>query len=862
MTLQAQGLNDPLGRSIRRVLLLLFLCSGVSGLIYEVVWTRLLTVILGNTVYAVSTVLTVFMGGLALGSFFGGRIIDRRKDPLRVYAFLELAIGASGYCLTLILNQTGPVYVWIHSALGEYPLVLCGARYVFSFSLLAIPTLLMGATFPVLSKFVAGRERAVGLDIGTLYALNTLGAAGGCYLAGFVLIGNIGTGLTVSTASALSIAVGGLAWYCHKLAGPVKLKTSRQPAEESDGDPTRSPLQWLILSAFAISGCAALGYEVVWTRILISYLGNSVYAFSTMLTTFLVGIAFGSLCFSRFVDRRKRLVTGFGFIHVAIGFYVLLSIYAFGWYADSLELLRQPRPVWEGTGIRFVKAFALMFVPTFLMGAALPVAGRAYITNFRRLGRSLGELYAWNTVGAIVGAAAAGFALMPALGLESSLVVLLSLNLCIGITLCGAEPAMDRKRRFLLLGGLAAATGLGLGGMPRSVFRQMHEVRSPGVKLTYYKEDLVGTVTVTEKGDNRTLFIDHLELAGTDDRFLSSHKSLGHLPMLLHPNPRSVYVLGFGGGGTAYAISTYPEVKRIDATELSRSVVDVVPRFTAINHHVMSDPRLHLEVNDGRHFLLTTRRTYDVISVDLLWPQTAGSGSLYTKEFYELCHRRLNDGGIMVEWLHSGFIPTQYLKIILRTIRRVFPHTSLWWSRRQEHLLVVASKAPLRVDFQRLARRMNHPATQRDLAEVYLEKPASFLGYFIAGDDALARFVKGSELLNTDDLPYLEYKLPFNTASAELDNLRAMTRIGHSVLPRVEHVNSEQKEEILVHERSNEFQHQAIIALCEGRHAAALAECRRALEVNPHNRDALELFAHTHQILNRPQRQTPSQPDH
>ena len=434
---------------------------------------------------------------------------------------------------------------------------------------------------------------------------------------------------------------------------------------------------------------------------------------------------------------------------------------------------------------------------------------------------------------------------MPILGLANSLVVLLCLNLCIGIVLCAAEHAMARKRVFILVTALAVMTGFGLAKMPRNVFRHIYEVSVslyPGNKLIYYKEDVVGTVTVEEMRGHRRMLIDNLDVAGTSHTFLSSHKSLGHLPMLLHPNPQTVFVLGFGGGGTAYAISTYPEVERIDSAELSRSVVEAAPMFTAINHNVMSDPRLSLEVTDGRHFLLTTQRMYDVISVDLLWPQTAGSGSLYTKEFYELCHQRLNDDGLMVEWIHYGFVSKPYLQTILRTIRDVFPYTSLWSTRRQEHLLVVASKAPLRIDFQRLARRMNNPATQRDLAEDYLGEPAAFVNYFIADGKALARFVQGSDLVNTDNLPLIEYKLPRVTSSGPLDNLQAIVGIKQSVLPLLENVSDKQKERLLVWEQSFKLVLSSLIAFHTGNPELAIARCREALRLNPDDQDAKYLF--------------------
>ncbi|MBL7129974.1 MAG: fused MFS/spermidine synthase [Candidatus Omnitrophica bacterium] len=805
--------GSPLQRRVRKVVFLLFLCSGISCLIYEVVWTRLLTVILGNTVFAVSAVLTVFMGGLALGSFCAGRIIDRNKKPLQIYAFLQIAIALSGFCLTSILNQTGPVYIWLHNHLAEYPPLLYIARYVFSFALLGIPATLMGATLPVLSKFIVNpvrkefsngvkRESLIGLNIGKLYALNTLGAAAGCYLGGFILIGNIGIRLTVYVASALSAAVGILAWRYQKRMDRLNFGTNVHRAQESDIIPTRSSLRLLILSAFAISGFAALGYEVIWTRILIFFLSNTVYAFCTMLTTFLTGIALGSLVFSNFIDRKKRLVAGFGLIEVAIGLYVLLSIYLFAWKTEIFASLGQHYPLWPGSGIGFIKAFALMFIPTFLLGTTFPIAGRIYVANFRHIGRSIGELYAWNTIGAIIGAAATGFVLMPSLGLENSLLLLCCLNLGLGIVLCAAEPLLTRKSRFLLLTILITATGLGFIKIPRNVFRHMHEVISPNAKIIYYKEDPVGTVCVQQMGRHRRILIDNIDVAGTEDIYLDSHKSLGHLPMLLHPNAQTLFVLGFGAGGTAYSMSIYPKVNRIDSAEFCPSVASASRLFPDINHDIFSNPKLNLVINDGRHFLLTTQRTYDVISVDLLLAACAGSGSLYTKEFYELCYRRLNDKGIVVQWLSPNHIPLYYLQIILRTAQHVFPYTSLWFTRHYTHLIIVASKEPLRIDFRRLIQKMKHPVIQQDLAEVHLDDPYVFLSYFIANGNALTRFVQGSSLLNTDDLPLLEYKLPFLPDSPpRLDNLLALKRIRSSILPLLVNMDSDQKQRLLTYEQ-------------------------------------------------------------
>lgn len=842
MNHQAATFPRPFAASVRIALLALFFCSGISGLIYEVVWTRQLTVILGNTVYAVSTVLTVFMAGLALGSFLGGRFIDRRTDALRVYAILEIAIAILGFGLSSLLKQTGPAYLWIHHILSEFPLLLSAARYVFTSGLLVIPTTLMGATLPVLSRFLVANERAVGLDTGRLYALNTLGAAFGCYAAGFVLIGNLGVEASVGIASALSLTVGIAAWFCWKRLGDVPSAARVQTVDHDGNTSEWTLLRMVVLAAFAVSGLAALGYEVIWTRLLIRYLGNSIYAFSTVLTTFLVGMALGSLVFSFVAARSKRNVVILGLIQVAIALYVLLSILVFAWTTEWLQSWVQPEPWWQGTGAKFLKTFALMLLPTFLMGAAFPVAGQIYISNFRRLGQRLGELYACNTLGAIVGAAAAGFLLLPLLGMQGSLLVLVCLNLGMGLVLCSLEPGLPLRTKALLLVALAVVTSAGAAAMPRDVFRRAHAAAASDGELLFYKEDVLGTVTVRESGEKRTLAIDNLPLAGTGSECLTSQIPLGHLPMLLHPNPKTAYVLGFGGGGTTHAVATYPELQRIDATELCQSVVDVAPMFSQINHDVVFDPRLLLEVTDGRHYLLTTKQTYDVISVDLLWPQTAGAASLYTLEFYQLCHQRLGNDGIMVQWLFAGSIPTRYVKIIARTIGQVFPHVSLWWSPGRQHIFVVASKSPLRVDLQRMTQRMDQPDVRRDLAGIDLDEPAALLSLFIAQDTALAEFISDSDAINTDNLPLLEYGLPLCTESSAPENLEAMTQLQQSVLDVVDHAGPEQTDRIRRCQQSNHMLRLGLIALWHRQPDVAVEKWRQAVQLNPDNHEARDVL--------------------
>ena len=358
-------------------------------------------------------------------------------------------------------------------------------------------------------------------------------------------------------------------------------------------------------------------------------------------------------------------------------------------------------------------------------------------------------------------------------------------------------------------------------------------------------------VTVWENGGTRTLAIDNLEVAGTDRSCVTSQIPLGHLPILLHPHPTNAYIVGFGGGGASHAISTYPFVKQIDATELSQSVVDVAPLLDAVNHHVLSDPRMNLKVTDGRHFLLTTQETYDVISVDLLWPQTAGASSLYTLEFYQLCDRRMSDDGIMIQWLFPGSIPETYLKIVVRTMLKAFPHVSLWWSPGQLHIFLVASKSPFSIDFQRMKQRLSLPTVRQDLAGVRLDDPAELLALYIAHDEVLARYVSDTDLLNTDDLPLLEYGLPLCLESTGRENMLAMTRIRESVLPLVHSINAEDAERVGRYEQSKHLLIQGIIAFRNGQPQEAISLWQQAVLINPQNLRAQKALRDINAMMSR-----------
>jgi len=830
---------------LRITIFLFFLFSGFSGLVYEVVWTRLLTSILGNTIYAVSIVLSAFMAGLSIGSFVAGRYIDARKDAFRLYALLEIGIGVTGFCLTLVLSQTGPIYIWIHNLLSGNGNVLSLGRYLFAFIILAVPTTLMGATLPLLSKFIVDRESTIGMSVGILYSVNTFGAAAGCFAAGFLFIGSIGIQQTVLIASLINITVGTTAWFIRNFRISATLDLPyKKPAGSEQYKPT-TLLGTILLVAFAISGFAAMGYEITWTRLLITYMGNSVYAFSAMLTSFLLGLAAGSLLLSCFVNRFSKLFACFGLLQIGIGIYTTVLLYFIGNHLQVLLPFLSPYPVVSNSIGMFLKALALMFIPTFLMGASFPVATRLYATSVSMVARKVSLLYSWNTIACIIGSMVTGFLLIPCLGFETSLICMLVLNIGSGIVLLSVEPFLRFSIKVPVVFALIAVTAVSTLLIPRNIIYSMHEtIFHKEEKIIFYKETPYGIVEILQNPARRRLVQDDLDLAGTSLAYLSSQEPLGHLPMLLHPHPESVFIIGFGAGGASYAASTYHEVKNIAIAELNKNIIATAPLLSEVNHGILSNPKCKLSINDGRNYLLTTNSRYDVISVDLLWPQAAGAGSLYTKEFYRLCFDRLNEKGIMIEWIHTGLIPKDYLRIILKTVRQVFPYASLWTSRSFGHLFLVVSKdAHFQIDYEAFSKKIRTPSVSRDLSKISLDDPATFMSYFVADGAVIDNFIGNETTINTDNLPVIEYKLPLIKNWKWYDNAIGVMRLKRSVLPLLKNIDSSESRKILHHEQTMMMVLESKMAITRDDQWDAISLCTDALRADPANPEAIAWYA-------------------
>lgn len=409
----------------------------------------------------------------------------------------------------------------------------------------------------------------------------------------------------------------------------------------------------------------------------------------------------------------------------------------------------------------------------------------------------------------------------------------------------------DAPARTGLAVAAALAAAFGVAFIPRDIIAVLHRTIFHKEETTvYYKETPYGVVEVLEGPDRRRLLQDDLDLAGTSLAYLASQKPLGHLPMLLHPDPKRVFIIGFGAGGASYAASCYPGVKNISIAELNKDIVAAAPLFPGVNHGVLSDPKCALSINDGRQFLLTTSSRFDVISVDLLWPQSAGAGSLYTKEFYRLCSDRLNEKGVMVEWIHTGLIPKAYVGIIVKTVRQVFPYAALWTSRSFGHFFLVASKdSCFRIDYRSFSKRLCSPGVSRDLSGIGLDKPDVFMSYFIADGAALDSLTGGKTAINTDNLPIIEYKLPFNRNWSWYDNAVGIMRYKRPVLPLLQHIDSTGSRCIAFHEHTMMTVLQSKMDYARGDQWGAITLCTDAFRDNPLNPEAAAWYLELKQTM-------------
>jgi predicted membrane-bound spermidine synthase len=729
--------------------------------VFQVLWIKQMSLIVGVDVHAVTTGVAAFFAGLALGGWALGRIADQVERPLRLYAGLEAGVALLGLATTLGLARFPALFARLEttSSLLAWSLL---------FLLLAPAPLLMGGSLPAVVRSLGLTPGQFGAGAGRLYAANTLGAILGAALSTFVLIPHLGLQRSAFAAAGLLLAtaIAALALDQSSRQRPVPPTAGTATATENGPDPTGESLRPRVgIACYALAGGLALGYEVVWSQSIVQFMSTRAFAFSVMLVTYLAGLALGALLYARRADRVRDPWSAFGLLIGGAGLAALLGFTLLGRWLPALQaaaerwILSATDNLSAGMYARFAVAAACLVLPaTLLLGAAFPAALRL-VVNAGQPGRDVGRLVAWNTLGGIAGTVITGFLLVPQLGLVGSLAVLALSATALGVfaSLQGRHQPGNRRHRQAAL-ALASATLLLAILTPNQRLASLLASARGGTPV-FYREGRGGVVAVLEQSAGRKafrrLYIQGVSNTGDSLPSLRYMRLQALLPLIVHRGePRSALVIGLGTGITAGALLAYPGLEHRVVAELLPEVVQAASLFQG-NFSAPTAQGLEIRVRDGRRELLSNAQSYDLITLEPPPPSASGVVNLYSSDFYQLARTRLRPGGLVAQWLPLPTQNDEESRSLVRSFLDVFPHASLWTTELHE-MLLLGSTDPLDLNFDRIRQRFLQPSVAAALAEVGVGSPEALLATWITDRRGLETYA-GDARPVTDDQPRIEY---------------------------------------------------------------------------------------------------------
>lgn len=855
--------------------------SGASGLVYQSLWVRSFGLVFGNTTDAVALVLATFMGGLALGSTMAARRPSR--DPLLAYARVEMAIGATALLTVPLLRALPALYSGIAGRLGLEGAADLALRALAAGVILLPTTILMGAAVPLAVEFLARRAGGLRASFGRLYLANTLGGAVGVALAPFVLLPALGVSGTLVAAALANLAAGAVArrWSLANgtSAPPAESRVSLDRPVARDRPPL--PVAMVLALAFA-SGAFTFGVEVIWTRSFALVIGSSVYAFHLMLLAVLLGLAGGTLIHERLRHLLARPEPVLGWLFVGAGVATVLGAVALGRLPGVFFYLMKGLPVSFAAhqAASFLLCLALMLPVTVPLGLTFPLLAAAAQPAGLPAQATAGRLYAWNTAGALAGALAAGFVLVPSLGLQSSYVALGGLAAVAGAgALAWSRPwaLVPRLATVVVLAILAAVAAprfrtwdpivmtsgiykYGLEWRERAGFDLGH--LSADRTLLFYEEGREAVVAVAERPGTgrRFLSVNGKTDAGSGAEDVLTQRFIAHVPLLIHPAPKRVLVVGWGAGATAASAALYP-VDTLECVEIEPATWRAAPLFEALSGQVRRDPRFRIVFRDGRSHLLRSPPSWDVMVSEPSNPWISGVSNLFTRDFYEIVRGRLAPGGVFGQWFHYYNLDPADVKVELATFASVFPHVSLWLvppitgadgGSLTADLLLVGSSEAHALDFERLRRAFAGPVGEDLRATGVVRDEVSVVATWAMDRDALLRwtadaaaFPRGTPL-NTDDQPRIELRAPrrnvlppAEVARLARDLYGSMTGAGAGLEPPVRGLGDSAEAARVWRALAERYREVSLPS-------RARAALQRAVDLDPADAQALELLGGLH----------------
>lgn len=801
------------GRALWLFITALFAFSGLSSLMYQVLWMRQLEFLFGATILATSTVLAIFMGGLALGAFLAAQYVDRIRNQFLWYGILEGIIGLWALLAPIMFSSFTPIYQYSWQHWHVSPLMFNLIRVISAAIVLLPPTACMGATLPLLSRFITSSLENVGDRVGSLYSVNTIGAVVGTAVAGFILLPEIGTQATTFVAATINFFLCAAVFAWHKLCGNSFEATGLAAAPDVGASSEQSQLSptpnsesiaasaWKVRTAiilFGVSGAFTMIYEVAWTRALLMIIGSTTYTFSIMLASFLIGIVIGSFICSKIIDRQKDAFAVLALLEMGAALATFLAMWCFARLPYWNIQLNYMFLNFDGASniIRLALSGLILMPLTMCLGALFPAVIKACTCTLQKVGNTVGTVYASNTIGAIGGALLGGFLLIPSFGGEFTLILCGLGNLAIGVIILAMAPSI--RTDFKMSAAVALILCLvSLPNMPeiwdrkattwaQPLRRHMLRDKTAGldknyedfiagineaVELLFYKEGLGSNVAILRSRGNVVSLVTNGHVDASNSGDMEVQQVLGYLPMVAHPDPKTVAIVGWGSGVTTGTTEQFKSPTSIKTIELEPVVVESSTWFNAVNHGALKDKRLSIEQNDGRNYLLATDEKYDVIISEPSNPWQVGVCNLFTKEYFDIVRQRLASHGIFSLWLQTFEVGPKNIREVLAAIHSVFPYT-LTFVGGQANLVVLCSETPITIDYARVAQMAaEDQAKTRDKRLKSITTAEQLLSHLALTNDGLTKLVQGATP-NSDDRNKLQYDIAktYETKNFYLEN--------------------------------------------------------------------------------------------
>lgn len=748
-----------------------FILSGFLGLVYEVVWLRKLALIFGTTLPATTAVLAAFMGGLAIGSFVFGRIVDKHHSPLKLYGILEICTGL--YCLLtpFIFDYLQAIHIVLFREFGD-SFVLHLMRFILASITISIPCMFMGGTLPVLTRSLIAKRGTLRDHIALLYFLNTIGAVFGTLFTGFFLIRSLGMEQVIYLAVAGNVTIGVLFIVISKT------DAYDEPLRETTPHSLSRSTHWLLPMYFLI-GAIGMGTEVAWFRALNLVIGSTVYAFTILLSAFLLGIALGSLSIKLFSRQRPDPLIFVGGLTIVTGLMIAVSVAVLS-RLPVIVLWLFPRFhsnffVWQSC--LFFLGMITVIPATFGLGALFPAVSEAYISEMRRVARCVGNLYLWNTLGGIAGTILTGFVLIPMMGSRTTLIAYSAVCIAMGILVL-----YKRQTGFQLciLGIVAIVLLAILPTWDRVLFDSGVYLYAPQMKegfeanrhMLFEEESVHSYVTVSEIAGIRSLRING-KTDGSDGDDLYTQILLAQLPLIHHPNAKNAIIIGLGTGVTLGSALTYPELQA-ECIEIDPAVIRAASFFSHISDSALSSSRGRIIKADARTVLSSATSQYDIVISEPSNPWISGVSNLFTVEHFLACRESLRNNGIMCQWIHSYYMSPETLLTVISTFQSVFSHCSIWQGSPGDYLLLGACKN-FTVDLNQIWLEGLPHAVTEDLKRINIRSADDIIERQLLNDGQLRKMISDHPVqINSDNHPIVEFDSPASLFQNTVDMNRTM----------------------------------------------------------------------------------------